>query len=273
MLHAAAKLFGSILLKWKVRRDRRFKGLYLGPPPKLIGASDLEVGDVIFCAGGLGKTSRVIQAISTDKYTHCALHIGNAALVEVVPKGIQLVTFKQLLSRYDYVSVTRCHGTKGNKNRQRKIRNFARKALAGRVKGYNYIAAALAPFRELSDLRGQDRLWMKKISATISDLRKSKHMFCVQFIIEAFVSCGYIRPDDPYAQPMNRTPTGLAEDNMLEFIGYASTGGWANVSQEDLFLAGNGWVITEAGRAHLQQQEDAMDDSIKKLPKTLADLH
>lgn len=264
MLLAASRLLGSTLLKWKRRRDRRYVGIYLGPPPKLICAAELEIGDVLFCAGGKKKITRAIRAISTDEYSHCALYVGGGAVVEVVTSGIQRATFDQLLSQYDYVSVTRCPGTKGNKQRQRRIQSFARKSLGGRVSGYSYKDAALAPFRELSDLRNLHRLWAKNIPTITSSSKNPKRMFCVQFIIEAFMFCGYIRSDDPYTQPIRRTPTGLAEENIFEHVGYSSSRGWAGVSQDDLYLAGNSWVITDDGRAQLQQQQDEMQNSIRK---------
>ena len=100
MLLAASRLLGLTLLKWKRRRDRRYVGIYAGPPPKLVQSADLEIGDVIFCAGGCDKTANVIRAISTDGYVHCALSVGGGAVVEVVTSGIQRVTFDQLISRY-----------------------------------------------------------------------------------------------------------------------------------------------------------------------------
>jgi hypothetical protein len=33
----------------KLRIDARGKMLWMGPPPKLLSANDLEVGDVVFC--------------------------------------------------------------------------------------------------------------------------------------------------------------------------------------------------------------------------------
>ena len=89
-------------------------------------------------------------------------------------------------------------------------------------------------------------------------------MYCVEFVINAFVSCGYIGSDDPYAEATRRTPTGLAEDNIFELVGYASSRGWAGVSQDDLHLAGNGWAITDSGRARLQQQQEEMEDFIMR---------
>ena len=262
MLLAASRLLGLTLLKWKRRRDRRYVGIYVGHPPKLVQSSDLEIGDVIFCAGGRDKIASVIRAISTDDYIHCALYVGGGAVVEVVKSGIQRITFDQLISRYDYVSVTRCPGTKGNKQRQRRIQSFARKALDGRVNGYNYKAAAFSPFRELHDLRNLHRLWEKGSPAVSGGLRHPRKMYCVEFVINVFVSCGYIRSDDPYIQAARRTPTGLAEENIFELVGYASSRGWAGVSRDDLHLAGNGWAITDSGRARLQQQQEEMEDFI-----------
>lgn len=81
-------------------------------------------------------------------------------------------------------------------------------------------------------------------------------MFCSEFVLEAYVAAGYIARDDPYLLANRRTPTGLAEENIFEFVGYMSALGLAGVSRRDTFLAGCGWVLSERAQRLLPQPEE-----------------
>lgn len=252
MLSLLARAIGSPLERWKWRQDRKYRGIWIGPPPKLLSEQDLLCGDVLFCGDGShGKLPRLIRSASAGGYVHCALYIGKGTVVDVVSSGIRETPFNKFLSQYSYIAATRCPGNSAFRTRRKKIWRFARASLTGGVRGYNYFGAVLSPARELFDLRSLDTLWKRSRKAKHARVTPSKRSFCSEFIIDTYVACGYIPADDAYLSPSRRTPSGLAEENIFELMGYFSRTGWDGVSREDHFFAGAAWVLSEEGRTRL----------------------
>jgi hypothetical protein len=274
LISTCSMLFSFIFIRpinkslnnWKGRRDRKVNGIWMGPPPSLLTKEDMLIGDVIFCGDTTDrKKAELIKAASAGNYVHCALYVGRGKVVDVVPGGVRLLSLTDFISRYSYLAVTRCPGNAEDRRRRREIAKFARLALQSGVRGYGYIGAALAPVLELIDLRNLHLLWRRQSSHS-KKLIPSGKMFCSEFIIEAYIACGYVQRGDPYLLPRRRTPSGLAEENIFSLIGFISSEGWNGVSPDDHFLGGSSWVLTEEGRSRLRDQDKRMLEAIRSLP-------
>jgi hypothetical protein len=256
MLPFLLKPLGRVLEKRKWETDRKHKGLWIGPPPVLLNGSDLLAGDVVFCGQGNNrKLGDVIRTATAGEYTHCALYIGKGYLVDVTKDGCQRRTLEEFLKAYSYLAVTRCPGNEENRMRRSALIRFARSACRGAVSGYSIVGAALVTFRELADLTRMRRPSVP-VRSTSRKAESSRDLFCSEFVLEAYVAAGYIERDDPYLVADRRTPTGLAEENIFELVGYMSELGLKGVSRRDTFLAGCGWVLSERGQRLLRQQEE-----------------
>ncbi|WP_294000554.1 hypothetical protein [Sphaerotilus sp.] len=264
MLPTLARIIVGVRLeKWKWRRGRKYHGIWTGPPPKLLTEHDLLCGDVFFCGGtSHGKLSRLIRNASSGSYIHCALYIGNGLVVDVDGKGIRETLINDFIKKYSYIAVTRCPGNEHSKTQRKRILNFARVSLAGGISGYNRLGAALSPFRELFDLKNLETLWKITSRAKRTQIPPSKQSFCSEFIIEAYVACGYIPRDDPFLSASRRTPSGLAEENIFHPLGYISKTGWDGIGRDDHFIGGCAWVLSREGRERLAKQQLEMDASI-----------
>jgi hypothetical protein len=268
MLPLLARIIGSRLEKWKWKQGKKYRGLWIGPPPKLLSEHDLLCGDVLFCGDDkLGKLSCLIRSASAGGYVHCALYIGKGMVVDVVSSGIRKMPFNEFLSHYSYIAATRCPGNAKFRGRRNKIFKFACASLAGGIKGYNYVGAALSPARELFDLKNLESLWKRSSKIKRGRSAQPKRVFCSEFIVDTYVACGYVPEDHAYLSASRRTPSGLAEENIFELIGYMSSAGWSGISREDHFLAGAAWVLSEEGRARLAKQDAEMLAHIGKISK------
>ena len=245
ILPALAGTVGYFLEKWKWRRDRKSSGIWIGPPPRLLSKKDLICGDVLFCGDTRhGKMSRLIQNASSGGYVHCALYIGSGLVVDVVGKGVRKIPLNEFVKTYSYVAITRCPGNERFRTRRKKILKFARASLSGRIKGYSFLGAALSPLRELYDLKNLETSRKRLHEGKRWRNPPSKRAFCSEFVIEAYVACGYIPRDYRFLSPSRRTPSGLAEENMFELSGYMSSSGWNGVNPDDHFLGGCSWALS-----------------------------
>jgi hypothetical protein len=198
--------------------DRRYKGLSIDPsPPKMLRLSQLQVADVLFCRGGKKHIPwQVISYGSSGCYVHVAIYAGNNQVVESTMDGVVQSPLTDLVNRYQYIVVTRCPGTTDNRDRQSSIIAFCSKHVQNKTK-YDVVGASLSPLFELFDLAYQ-RFMSRTIAFNWP--RNKKRTFCSQFVLDAFVDCGYI-PKDYYALAA-RSPTALAEDATFELIGFLS---------------------------------------------------
>lgn len=246
---------------WKRATDRRYRGIWLGPAPKLLREADLLPGDVLFCAGNPKlKRSRLIAEATDGQYVHCALYLGSGLVIDVVPAGVRSITLTQLTHDYAYLVATRCPGNEQDLRRRRQVIAYGLRALRGGIRGYDRLGAALVPLRELALLRALGQWSPRRSRPAARRLAKrmgKAHMFCSEFVANAYVACGYM-PAYTWPPPHRLSPNGLAEANIFTFLGYMSATGWGSVHRDDHYLAGNAWVLTEAGRAHLQQRERQM---------------
>jgi len=247
MLLYLLKPLGHLLNYWKWRQDRKIHGIWIGDPPVLVSHTELLSGDVLFCGESAStKNGNPIRIASAGEYVHCALYVGDGQIVDVTPSGARSITIHDFLRIYSYLAVARCPGNIKYPTRRDRIANFANDALNGEVSGYNFVGAGLVVFRELSDLRRFNKLWRKKRIKVQDQRQQRKRMFCSEFVVEAYIDCGYIPKNDPYLTSNRRTPSGLAEENVFEFIGYMSNHGWDGISENDHFLGGCSWILKQA---------------------------
>ena len=254
----------------KRRTDRRFRGLYMGPPPDLLAQKDLHIGDVLFCGqANAEKRTALIQNSTDGIYVHCALYIENGLVVDIVKKeGIRELPFEEFIKKYTYVAVTRYPGVKRDKRRQAKIFQFAMAAIKKGYK-YNSIGAILLPLREYFHIQ---RAYDFGIGGNLRQLRDQKkfqganRLFCSEFIITCYVEVGLIPKDDLFLRPHLWSPNGLAEENIFEFVGYVTNTNLQAVDKDDQFLAGNGWVLTPEGQKKLRRRQEEMREYLAQLP-------
>lgn len=258
MIYTLFKPLGTYVERWKWRQERKIRGLWLGSAPILLSTSELMAGDVLFCGSLNGKKiGNTIRIATAGEYVHCALYIGQGRVVDVVLSGARSMRIEEFIQQYSYVAVTRCPGNEENSDRRHKLMEFGKSISATDAKRvrYNFIGAGLVIFRELSDLKKLDFLWQKRIQP--QPIRKPvERMFCSELVINAYINCGYISQNDLFIQSGRRTPNGLAEENIFDFIGYMSIDGWTAISKNDHFLSGCGWVITQEGRDRLERSEN-----------------
>lgn len=252
----------------KIRTDRRYQGIWMGPPPSIVGLEELKDGDVLFCGGALqDKMTDLIQNSSDGPYTHCGVYFGSGEVVDVVTSGIRRMELDKFITNYEYVTVTRCPGLntsedKLDSERIEKLKRFCLSCINANVK-YDYKNAALSPLKEFKNINFHYR-------ANTTDKRGSSHKeqeryFCSQFVLACFKATGWIDEESTYFDPKNWTPTGLAEENIFHFIGFMSNKGLKGVSKNDSFLAGNSWVLTDEGQEKLKENQLEFEKSIEAL--------
>lgn len=109
----------------------------------------------------------------------------------------------------------------------------------------------LSPIKELFDLKKLGTLRWQSRRDEQTNMTPSKRSFCSEFIIDAYVDCKYIPADHMYLSSSRRTPSGLAEENIFQLLGYMSRTRWDGISPEDHFLGGAACVLSEEGRRKL----------------------
>ncbi|WP_313388730.1 YiiX/YebB-like N1pC/P60 family cysteine hydrolase [Achromobacter aegrifaciens] len=253
--------------------DRRFQGLWMGDAPELLTRERLLAGDVLFCGQSKqDKRTELIQKTTDGVYVHCGVYIGNGSVVDARSNGMRETSLEQFVADYSYIAVTRSHGA--HEERSKKIVQFARRCVEYRLR-YNLLGAILVPLREYLNLRKhyffywkQDKRRPRK-PTWASTIRKG--YFCSEFVVQCYVECGYVDEEQTYYHRGNWSPTGLAEENLFEFLGFMATGGLAAVSPDDPYLAGNAWVLTPEGqhslKQHRQDMKAEMEALLRRIPR------
>ena len=217
--------------------DRRCVGIRIDrQSPERVSQADLQVADVLFCCGGVPHIPwQIISHGSSGPYVHAAVYIGGGQVSEATTKGVLGTSVSDFVARYKYIAVTRCPGVHGDPALPTHVRTFCESHISSRTK-YDFIGACLSPAYEILDL-----LYQRTTCRTISFNwpRSRTRTFCSQFVLDAFVSGGYI-PSNYYALGA-RSPTALAEENFLDFIGYLSNEhSLLPLVKNDLFWSGGG---------------------------------
>jgi hypothetical protein len=247
--------------------DRRFEGLWMGTAPELLLGQELLAGDVLFCGQAKrDKVTELIQNTTDGVYVHCGIYIGDGTVVDAVRSGVREIALEDFVSDYSYVSVTRCPGS--NQQRSELIVEFARTCARSGLR-YNHIGAALAPLREYFNIRKQYSLNRKKHRRTYGGRNQAdpsqKKYFCSEFVVQCYIECGYIAEEEDYYQTAFWTPTGLAEENIFQLVGFMSNTGLTTVDPKDPHLNGCSWVLTPEGREHLEVRRKKQEAYIKKI--------
>ena len=184
----------------KCRADRRYAGLLMDrSQPVFIAESDLQLGDVLFCAAGDGDLLRsAISYGSSGDYVHAAIYIGDGRVVEATRDGVVESSLDQVLARYLYVAVGRCFGATpdGLPDLSKKVVAFCKRHAHAKTP-YNGIGALKSPLLELRELRYQNR--MNRTSPYKSRTSPKNSLFCSELVIEAFIYGGvYPRRDNGF---------------------------------------------------------------------------
>lgn len=257
----------------KKTTDRRYKGLWMGDPPELLTREDLLAGDVLFCGQAKhNKRTELIQKSTDGVYVHCGVYIGDGRVVDALGSGMRETSLERFVADYTYVAVTRSPGA--NQERSEKIVQFARRCVKSRLR-YNLLGAMLVPLREYLNIRKHYLFYWKpgKRRHRKPTWKKTarRGFFCSEFVVQCYVECGYIDDDQDYYHKGNWSPTGLAEENIFEFLGFMAAGGLEAVHPDDPHLAGNGWVLTPEGRQILKQRNQElkakMEASVRRSPR------
>lgn len=225
-------------------------------PPKILSGKDLEIGDVIFCGKSKSiKRTEIIQNTTDGAYVHCSVYVGRGDIVDLTSDGIRSIHFSDFINEYSYCAVTRCPSM--NKHREKKLVSFIDKCLNEDVR-YNYIGAALLPYREYFHIKKHYWLFFgkkyRKFKPRSKFLGKNRY-FCSEFIVECFKACDSIRQNDSYFDSHMWSPSGLAEENIFHFEGYVSNAGFEAVSSDDPFIKGCDWVLTPEGQERVKNNE------------------
>lgn len=252
----------------KRRTDRRYEGLWMGPPPKLLDENELLPGDVIFCGQSKkDKATELIQNTTDGVYVHCAIYVGDGKIVDAVRSGVREIELRSFLSEYAYLAVTRPPGA--NPKRSNIIVDFARECVEREFR-YNLWGAAFVPIREYFNVKSfhsldfRKRRGPKKISRA---WLPKKSYFCSELVIECYVKCGYIGEDYSYFRSSLWSPTGLAEEAVFQLKGFMSTGGLAAVDPLDPYIGGCDWVLTPRGRRQLEERQRRLEARARELNK------
>lgn len=251
--------------------DRRFNGIWMGPPPELLDSTELLSGDVLFC-GQINQDTltQIIQNTTDGIYVHCGVYIGENKVAHAVGSGVSEIPLEKFVAGYSYVSVTRCPGA--NPKRSELIVEFAQRCIASEFR-YNFIGAALSPLREYLSIRRRYGLLCNKKPKVRVISKRAKHpkkrYFCSEFVVQCYIECGYIPREEAYDEAGCWSPTGLAEENIFTLIGYMSTDGLAGVHPEDPHLHGNSWVLTPAGQAQLRYRQQQKMELFEKLKRQM----
>ena len=243
MINFVLRKLEQTLDELKREADLKFEGLLVGPLPKLIDYEQLLPGDVLFCAKDPKRLKhRIICEATSGSYAHCAIYVGNGLIAEVGNGGAKISSMEQLLKIYPYLVATRCPGNDSFQNRRKKIIEFCYNATKNKIRTYNLLGAASLPFREIYDLCQLRKI--KRPSTWLTKKRFRKNIqFCSEFIVNAYINCGYINQDNAYLMAHRMSPNLLAAANVFEFIGYMSENGWDGICSDDYFLGGNSWVL------------------------------
>lgn len=256
--------------KLKENTDKRYEGLWMGPPPCIVQLRELNIGDVFFCGGTLeDKVSDVIQNVSGGTYTHCGVYLGEDKVVDVVSEGIRKIDLHDFLGRYEYIAVTRSPGLDPSLGqltnlRIKKLINFVRKCIESDVK-YNWRGAVFSPMREYKNIENSCRIGSRD-TKEVSHKFRGKY-FCSEFILACFKATGWMDQNSSYFDGKNWTPTGLSDENIFQFVGYMSNKGLDGVSRSDPFIANNPWVLTESGQEYLKRRQRDFEKRIEALKK------
>ncbi|ALO42756.1 C40 family peptidase [Pseudoalteromonas phenolica] len=228
----------------KRRVDIRGDKIWMGPKPKPIDQSDLVIGDVLFCGSAESdKATTLIQNMTDGAYVHCGVYIGNGIVADIATSGARKIKFESFYENYSYLAIGRCPGI--SPPRQRAIIRYANLCIKNSVK-YNWIGAILLPFYEYSYVKSQYRIALGKKYKEPTTYKKrltKSRLFCSEFVVQCFKSCGYIMKSDPYSISHVCSPTWLAEENTFQLIGYMSSNGLLNVDDSDPFLGGCSYVL------------------------------
>lgn len=217
--------------------DRRHIGIRVDSnPPVSLSPEEVEIGDVLFCRGdGSQLPWRVIARGSSGPYVHVALYSGEGKVTESIPGGVQEFDLQRFIQRYRYVAVTRSSGYMNTPGRQSALMAFCARHVENRTQ-YSRLAAGLSPMFEFGELL---KLRLTLNSPTRKQPRLRSKTFCSQFVVDAFIDCGYIPPD--FVGNGARSPTSLAEDYFFELVGYLSAAPLTESELEkDIFWTGGG---------------------------------
>lgn len=231
----------------KRRIDARYEGIWLGDTPEILTESDIQVGDVLFCGNAkTNKATELIKNMTDGTYVHCGIYVGNGNVADIVRSGARYISLNCFLNDYSYIAVARCSGI--DSDRQNKIIMFAKSCIDQKIK-YNYLGAFLLPISEYFYLKN---MYGPVFGKKYRELKYSKKrlstdkMFCSEFIVECFKSCGYIEQYDPYSISHKCSPMWLAEENMLGLIGYLVHHSLSDIDRNDPFLGGCGDILDRA---------------------------
>jgi hypothetical protein len=237
-------------LKWLL--DKKVHGIWIGPPPVLVGDQELEPGDVLFCVPKQTRSkydrllSGLIQRASDGVYTHCGIYLGNTEVAHSIASGVRINSLREFEQSCRYTAVTRCPGM--NERRARAIRFYARLCHRRNAR-YNFLGAMLLPFREYLWLQHCYRCIRREVYKVESRSKKiggKGVLFCSEFVVQCFKACGYIPREHPMFKSHIWSPTGLAEENIFSLIGYRSSDGLQSVSKDDPFLGNCHYILKDS---------------------------
>lgn len=246
--------------------DRRFEGLWMAPAPKLLDGQELLAGDVLFCGQAKrDKRTELIQSTTDGVYVHCGIYVGDGTVIDAVGAGVREISLEQFVSAYAYIAVTRSPGA--NQKRSKKIVQFARRCANAKLR-YNFIGAALVPLREYLNIKNHYNITARK-RLIRKRLRQSetarRRYFCSEFVVQCYIECGYIGKEQSYFRSECWSPTGLAEENLFELVGFMSIGGLGAVDPADPHIGGHPWVLTPEGQSYLIERQERFDARIEEL--------
>lgn len=213
---------------------------------KIITPEDLLAGDFLFCRPSedhhAPSMSGVIQSVTGGYYTHCAIYISNDKIIHAVSPCVEENTLESLIKQYRYIVAVRIHGNDKNKERTKKIVDYAKSQLG---KKYNKIDAARSPSGEEkhSIIETNPENMTKAFQQITGDRKEKDKLFCSQLVMEAIYKCGYIseaQAKTKYLQSEYWTPTGLAKrgyGDMFRLVGYLSENR-DQLDQDDYFISG-----------------------------------
>lgn len=223
----------------KVITDKRYAGILMDlSQPRFLTAAELELADVLFCAfSEKGLVHRIISHGSSGDYVHVAIYTGAGKVTEAVQQGVVEETLENFVTRYPYIAVCRCPGTKinGVPDLSNKVIGFC-KQHAEIMTPYSAWGAFKAPLLELRELRNP-RYWTKPPSSIPVKKRAGRTFFCSEFVIEAFIYGGYI--DRGHMNSSRYSPSALAEECVFNLVGYLGSSELAtHIFTHDYYLTG-----------------------------------
>lgn len=223
----------------KVITDRRYAGILMDfSQPRFLKATEIEPADVLFCAfSEKGLMHRIISHGSSGDYVHVAIYTGDGIVTEAVQKGVVEETLENLVTRYPYIAVCRCPGTKNNgvPDLINKVIGYCKQHTEIKTP-YNTWGALKAPFLELKELRNP-RYFTKPPSSITAKKISDRSFFCSEFVVEAFIYGGYI--DKGHMNSSRYSPSSLAEEHVFNLVGYLGSSDLAkHILTHDYYLTG-----------------------------------